>query len=447
MTERLDPDAPPACGPAASGGSVPPGAPGAPGAPHRVVGFARAVEAAFDRLGEPPIWAMTPEEQREALRVLHRTSARLAELELRVLAGAERNELGADTGATSTASWLAHETLQTRAHCSQQVRLATALDERFEPTRVALAAGRIDAEQAAVIVDAVDRLTDEHDDLPLGTHGRAEAHLLDLATRFDAAMLRRLGKRLFEVVCPEAADAAEGRRLEEEERRARKLASLSMRDNGDGTVDGRFRMPALHAEALKKALEALTSPRRLGEGRLDPETGKKLDYRTLLGQGLMELIESHLAVDKLPGQGGSPFTVVVTLGLDALLSGLGVATLETGGRISAGEARRLACQAGLIPMVLDGDSMPLDLGRERRLFSKSQRIALAQRFGGCAATNCDRPPSWTEAHHADPWHRGGRTDLRSGIPLCPPHHHMADHPESWDMKRMPHGGVRFARRQ
>lgn len=437
MTEHSDPGT--------SGGPVPPGEAVAP--PHRVLGFARAVDAAFDRLGEPPVWAMSPEEQREALRVLHRVSSRLAELELRVLAGAERNEVGVDSGATSTAAWLAHETRQTRRHCSHQVRLAAALDERFEPTREALAAGRIDAEQAAVIVDAVDRLTDHHEDLPPGTHGRAEAHLLELALEFDAAMLRRLGKRLFEVVCPEAADAAEGARLEEEERLARRKAALSMRDNGDGTVDGRFRLPVLHAEALKKALEALTSPRRLGEGRLDPETGRKLDYRTLLGQGFMELIESHLAVDTLPSQGGSSFTVVVTLGLDALLSGLGVATLETGGRISAGEARRLACQAGIIPMVLDGDSVPLDLGRERRLFTKAQRIALAQQYGGCAAANCDRPPSWAEAHHLDPWHRGGRTDLRSGIPLCPPHHHMADHPDAWHMQRMPHGGVRFTRRQ
>ena len=61
-----------------------------------------------------------------------------------------------------------------------------------------------------MVVDAVGRLTDEHDDLPEGTHARAEAHLLDLAGEFDAAMLRRLGKRLFEVVCPEAADQAEG---------------------------------------------------------------------------------------------------------------------------------------------------------------------------------------------------------------------------------------------
>jgi hypothetical protein len=97
-------------------------------------------------------------------------------------------------------------------------------------------------------------------------------------------------------------------------------------------------------------------------------------------------------------------------------------------------------------MVLDGDSVPVDLGRERRLFSKHQKIALDHRYRGCAAANCDRPPSWTEYHHTDPWRHGGRTDLANGLPLCPPHHRMADHPQSWTMHRLPDGSVRFNRR-
>ncbi len=144
---------------------------------------------------------------------------------------------------------------------------------------------------------------------------------------------------------------------------------------------------------------------------------------------------------------GSPFTLVVTIGYDALVSGLGVATVDTGHRISAGEARRLACKAGLIPMVLDGASMPLDLGREQRLFDRYQKIAINHRYQGCAADNCDRPPAWMEFHHEDPWHQGGTTDAGKGISFCAPHHHMADHPQTYDMTRLPNGKVRFTRRQ
>jgi hypothetical protein len=215
-------------------------------------------------------------------------------------------------------------------------------------------------------------------------------------------------------------------------------------DNGDGTSDGRFRLPTLHADLLRKALEALTSPRRVGEGRLDPETGAKLPHATLLGHGLMELVEHHLS--ELPSVNGSPFTLVVTIGIDALVSGLGVAALDTGHRISASEARRPACAAGILPMVLDGDSRPLDLGREKRLFDRYQKHALNQRYRGCAADNCDRPPAWVEYHHLDPWSHSGTTDARNGISLCPAHHRMADHPQTYDMRRLPDGTVRFNRR-
>jgi hypothetical protein len=220
-----------------------------------------------------------------------------------------------------------------------------------------------------------------------------------------------------------------------------------VRDNGDGTSDGRFRLPTLHAHLLKKALEALTSPRRIGEDRLDPETGKKLAHSTLLGHGFMDLLENHLNLDTMPSVNGSPFTLLVTISLDALTTGLGVAVVDTGCRISAGEARRLACKAGIIPAVLGGDSVPLDLGREHRLFDRYQKIAITHRHQGCAAHNCDRPPSWVEFHHEHPWHHGGRTDAQNGIALCPGHHHMADHPHTWDMSKLPDGSVRFARRQ
>jgi hypothetical protein len=433
-----------AAGPGGAGSGDGGGA-GAP--PHRILRVAAAVDAALEELGDAPAWSMSREEQREALLVLDRIGSRLAELDLRVLAAADRNGVGSGSGATSTAVWLAEQTRQTRPRCSAATRLATALDESYDATRSALAAGRVNADQAAVIVRAVERLSREHDDLPADIHARAEAHLLDLAGDFEAAVLDRLGKRLFEVVCPEAADRVEGEALAKEEERAGRAASLSMRDNGDGTVSGRFKIPTLHAALLKKAVEALTSPRRLGEGRLDPRTGKKLPYEVLLGQGFMELVENHLDPAGLPCQGGSPFTLVITIGIDALMSGVGVATLETGERISAGELRRLACRAGIIPLVLDGESVVLDMGREQRLFDRHQRIAMAQRYGGCAAVNCDRPPAWTEGHHKHPWHQGGRTDLANAIPLCPPHHHMADHPDSWNMRTMPSGGVRFSRRQ
>ena len=49
---------------------------------------------------------------------LRRQRARLEELELRVLVQADRDQVGADSGATSTPAWLAHATKTTTAGAS-----------------------------------------------------------------------------------------------------------------------------------------------------------------------------------------------------------------------------------------------------------------------------------------------------------------------------------------
>ena len=64
-------------------------------------------------------------------------------------------------------------------------------------------------------------------------------------------------------------------------------------------------------------------------------------------------------------------------------------------------------------MVLDGDSMPLDLGREQRLFARYQKLDINYRYGGrCAATNCDRPAAWLQYHHEEPWASAGQQTPR-----------------------------------
>src|SRR5690348_8367122 len=115
--------------------------------PHPVVRFVGSLAGALDRLESVPAWSMAPGEQRQALVALRGQRARLEELELRVLVAGDRNGIGADSGATSTPAWLADQTGSTRAGCFRDLHLAEALDEEFEATRRALAAGRIDAEK------------------------------------------------------------------------------------------------------------------------------------------------------------------------------------------------------------------------------------------------------------------------------------------------------------
>ncbi len=158
----------------------------------------------------------------------------------------------------------------------------------------------------------------------------------------------------------------------------------------------------------------------------------------------MEYIARY-PTDRLPYAGGMSASVVVTMGLDTLLGGLKAAQLDTGHPISPGMARRLACEAGIIPAVLGSKSEVLDLGRTARFHSKAQRIALLLEQGGCTAEGCDAPPAMTHAHHHQPWSHGGTTDLKNGRLLCSNHHARA-HDTSYTMTKLPEGKVRFHRR-
>ena len=81
-----------------------------------------------------------------------------------------------------------------------------------------------------------------------------------------------------------------------------------------------------------------------------------------------------------------------------------------------------------MPLVLGGDSIPLDLGRHQRLFSTGQVKAARATRAVCQAEGCTIPSRWCEAHHLDPWAAGGRTDIANLALLCSHHHHRIHDP-------------------
>jgi hypothetical protein len=103
------------------------------------------------------------------------------------------------------------------------------------------------------------------------------------------------------------------------------------------------------------------------------------------------------------------------------------ATLNTGQPISAAQARRLACDAGVIPAVLGSNGEPLDVGRSTRTIPSAIRRALVVRDRGCIHPDCDRPPEWTDAHHVKHWIDGGPTALDNLCLLCHKHHWIVHH--------------------
>jgi len=114
-------------------------------------------------------------------------------------------------------------------------------------------------------------------------------------------------------------------------------------------------------------------------------------------------------------------------------SGRGYGLLDNGERLSPETVRRLACDAHIIPAVLDGHGQPLDLGRSRRLFTGPIRRAMALRDGGCAFPDCDRPTKWCDGHHITGWLDDGPTSLTNGVLLCRRHHTII-HKGRWQVR-------------
>ena len=222
--------------------------------------FAGRLHEVIDDLVDPAVTVGGLDVSSVAETVQELTAAmhRLQALRAAVLARGELVDVAESTGATSTPAWLAHATRTTHREARKAVKLAAALD-RHEPTSVELGAGRIGADQAEVVMQAVDALPAW---VGSADRERAEKHLLAEAATHDALKLRILGKRLLEVVDPDAADAELARQLEAEERDAARKTFLKVFDDGNGTCRGSFRIPTLQAMMWLKGLHAFASPAR-----------------------------------------------------------------------------------------------------------------------------------------------------------------------------------------
>jgi hypothetical protein len=372
---------------------------------------------------------------------LTRAKARLTEVELRTLVEADRNSVGDGLGFTNTPLWWANATRQTKPVAMGALKLAQALDNSHEPTRTALAAGAMLPDQARVVIDAVEALP-----APLvepALRREAETHLVVLAEHHDPRELRILGRRILDVIAPEISEAHEKAVLEREEQAALATASFTMRPDGHGSMIGRFKIPTIAGEILAKHLTAIAAPRH--RAAVDGEATPRTVARPLrLGQAFVEYLETR-AKSGMPKAGGVAATVVVTMTMESLLGGDAAATLDSGERISASEARRLICEASSYSAFLGTRSQVLDLGRKTRFHTEPQRIAIALRDKGCAAADCDWPPGMSHVHHLDPWAKGGGTSVERGILLCPGHHTLA-HDARYQMKTSKNGKVTFSRR-
>jgi hypothetical protein len=320
----------------------------------------------------------------------------------------------------------------TKTEAAQAVavgRITSGADDRawLAPVGDGVSAGALSAAAAQAITSGLTgtALTDD-------VLGAAAAQLCDEATSLDADRLFRRARQL--------RDELDEAGIANRETILRERRSLTFYRRPDGSSRLVWEMDPETAAQVGEIRDRATSP-RTGGPRFDSPDAVRIadDPRTteqLASDVFLQLLRAGADADpsQLLGSGAPAVRVIVTA--SALESRAGHGRIEGQTEpISIETVERLACTGTTTAIRFDPTGQPLDVGREQRLYTRTQRIALATRDGGCRFPHCERPPSWTEAHHINHWARdGGRTDVADGVLLCR-HHHLLVHNNHWEIQR------------
>ncbi|KAA5831984.1 DUF222 domain-containing protein [Saccharopolyspora hirsuta] len=366
-------------------------------------------------------------------------ASRIAEIErairqarmeqLKLIAEADRRRVFAAQSARSTQAWLQSLLRIDSREAKARVQVATdvtpAPEEQGESPSAALPAaaqtlseGTMGIEHATIIARCIRNL-------PESARHRAsevEALLAENARRMCPRDLAKLAERI-----KYALDREGALREEHAQHEARELHYATARD---GMLVIKARLDRETGAKFVEALRPLAAPR--------PETDGEKDSRTV-GQrnadGFAAMVDLVLDSDQMPRTGGQRPHLTVTIDFDDLKQRLtntpGTLT-ATEQSITAENVRRIACDCEVLPMVLGGDSLPLDVGTTQRTAPTHIRAALLQRDGVCAFPGCDRPPGTPQAHHIKHWIDGGPTEINNMVMLCP-HHHRRIHDQHWSI--------------
>ena len=333
-----------------------------------------------------------------------------------------------DAGAHSTAGWLRSRLHLHPGAARRMVTTARGLHDdslgrprpprgrAAAPTgrhllRSAFAAGDISGEHAAVACETLAALPASLDDSVVD---QAEAFLAEHATPARPEGAGPAGP----APAPRAGHRGDPGGRGEEHQRARQVLEVRQRSDGSSDVRGHLGVE-LTAEFLSQ-LQPLAGPRPARRRQPRPADGGAAQRRRPRRAAAAQRDRGGTT----PARHGSRASITVTMALETLERRLGApgATLDWSGPISAATARRLACDAHLVPVVLGAQGEPLDVGRASYPVTQAIWRALVARDGGCGFDGCGRPPEWTEAHHLVHWADGGETSVENCCLFCDHHH-------------------------
>jgi Domain of unknown function (DUF222) len=415
---------------------------GTPGSADAVMATIAAIETSFDGLADAAWWQLSSRQVADVVGRLQRIENRAAAAQVAATAEGVARGLHTEAGCPTAAAWLRGLVPVTPAAASTRGMLAGELTRPdMAPTAEAFRSGVIGVAHAA----AVSRTMVALDAMPAvdpTTWAAAQRLLVDEGTRLDAGQLARAGTRLRHRIDPEAADRlARDEDLQEQAR----TAYLIQERTGMWVLRGL--LPPVAGAKLHAALDPLAAPLPGRDRTPDPRSGQQRMADALCGLAEMALANAGPPPNCLPTRHGSAVRLVVTSDLDTLLAkadarggsaGARPAVLETGEPggwdVSPLTAQMLACDAEVVPLLLDSFGRPLDVGDSIYRFHVRIRRAIEVRDRHCTFTGCQAPSAWCHTHHLVAFGRngkpGGPTSESNGTLLCGRHHRFV-HAQGW----------------
>lgn len=322
---------------------------------------------------------------------------------LRRLSEIDRRRIFERDGHLSAAAWLATTFKITWGSARQNVRVARAL-EQMPKTRRAL--DDDDLSMSAVRLLVMAREADP------AAFERDESQLVEAARIHSINDLQRVAAYWRQTV--EREHSLDG----DEKLRERRRLHASVSFLGMVRVDGDLDPEA--GETLLTALRAVLD----AESRSRPHDDVRIPAQRR-ADALEEICRQWLDIADRPTVAGERPHVTVTVGSEALQKGAAYPSeLDHVGPVDPEAARRLACDASVMRVVMAGRSEPLDVGRRTPVVPPAIRRAVVVRDRTCRFPGCDRPHAWCDAHHVVHWAGGGPTALTNLVLMCRRHHRM-----------------------
>jgi hypothetical protein len=256
------------------------------------------------------------------------------------------------------------------------------------------------------------------------TRRDAQRVLAGQAAVLDPTQTTVLAKRTLAVLDPDAGD-----RLAHDEDLRDLGRGLTFTPDGTGLVHVRGALTPVCAGLLATAIDADSAPRPAADGTPDHRTPAQRRH-----DGLQQVLSRVVAADGLlPSTHGSPYRLVVTVPHTTLLAQLqrgacdGAAPVQPGllpdgWPISPLTVQTMACDADLVPVLVDQNHQPLDVGDTQYAFPPKIRTAIIARDKGCTYPGCGAPAPWCDVHHLIRFRDDGPTSVDNGALLCGRHH-------------------------